>query len=198
MKLLLVRHGETESNTNKILMGWTDELLNEKGLRQAEKLALRLKDEKIDRIFCSKLKRARQTAEAINKYHNRDIVIADELMEKSFGKLEGRPKDEFRMAAEREGVYHYNYRPEGGESSRDVQERVMKFLDRLMKKYPEETILIVTHGVVITTILIDVGKLSTDEKEYDRIRSHNTGLSVVEVMEKGREIKLINCTKHLD
>ncbi len=74
----------------------------------------------------------------------------------------------------------------------------MKFLDRLMKKYPEETILIVTHGVVITTILIDVGKLSTDEKEYDRIRSHNTGLSVVEVMEKGREIKLINCTKHLD
>jgi broad specificity phosphatase PhoE len=195
MKLLLVRHGETESNVKDLMIGNTEDPLNEKGMQQAEKIAMRLKDEKIDRIFCSRMKRARQTADAINKYHRKDIVIAEELVERHFGQLEGRPREEFRENAKKKGVSYYDYRPEGGESSRDVQERVMKFLNRLIEKYPEETILIVTHGVVITTILLDVGKISTNE--YRKLMSHNTGLSVIEVTGK-REIKLINCTKHLE
>ncbi|MFH8132552.1 MAG: histidine phosphatase family protein, partial [Candidatus Aenigmatarchaeota archaeon] len=69
MKILLVRHAETEGSEKGIFLGSIDESLNEKGRKQAEKLAERLKKEKIDVIFSSKLKRAKETAEIINRYH---------------------------------------------------------------------------------------------------------------------------------
>lgn len=67
MRLLVTRHGQTDWNVQKKVMGRCDEPLNEKGFEQAEETRKKLLDENIDLIICSPLKRAKQTAEVINK-----------------------------------------------------------------------------------------------------------------------------------
>lgn len=67
MEILLTRHGQTEWNVLKKVQGKADIELNEKGIQQAEETREILKNEKIDLILCSPLKRAIQTAEIINR-----------------------------------------------------------------------------------------------------------------------------------
>lgn len=75
---------------------WLDTPLTEKGIRQAKAVAKRLKDENIDMIISSDLKRARQTAEEINKFHSVEIkddarlrdILSDEKLEDFISKCE--------------------------------------------------------------------------------------------------------------
>jgi len=103
MRLLIIRHGETEYNSKKIFQGTINEKLNQNGINQANKLSLRLKDEKIDLIFSSTLDRAKKTAEIINKYHNLNIQFKDELKEKNFGDLQGKPWEELNDVVKKAG-----------------------------------------------------------------------------------------------
>ena len=90
MKVMLIRHGETDWNkANKVQGGNTDLPLNENGIVQAEKTAERLKNEKIDEIYASPMKRALQTAEIIGKYHKIKIKSDKRLWERYYGDLEG-------------------------------------------------------------------------------------------------------------
>ena len=73
MEILYTRHGQTEWNVLKKIQGRTDIELNEVGIEQAEIARDKLKNEKVDLIICSSLKRARQTAEIINKEFNVEI-----------------------------------------------------------------------------------------------------------------------------
>ncbi|MCX6815231.1 MAG: histidine phosphatase family protein, partial [Candidatus Aenigmarchaeota archaeon] len=68
-KIIAVRHGQTESNRMNRVIGIADSPLTSEGKHQIKKVAIALKDESIDRIFCSDLDRCVITAEAINKYH---------------------------------------------------------------------------------------------------------------------------------
>jgi len=61
MKLIIVRHGETEENKKGIVMGHLPGKLSQEGINQIKKVALRLKDEKIDFIYSSDLTRASDT-----------------------------------------------------------------------------------------------------------------------------------------
>ena len=83
MNLIIVRHGESVANSKEIDQGnkdeWSDTPLTEKGLNQARAVAQRLKDEDIKIIFTSDLKRAKQTAEEINKFHNVKMIIDSRL-----------------------------------------------------------------------------------------------------------------------
>jgi len=65
MKLIITRHGKTKGNEKKLLQGSMDIGLSDEGKNQVKKLAKRLKNHKIELIFVSPLKRARQTAEEI-------------------------------------------------------------------------------------------------------------------------------------
>ncbi len=69
MKLIITRHGETEENRTGIVQGHLPGQLSESGIEQAQKLALRLKGEKIDVIYSSDLDRASDTAKEIAKDH---------------------------------------------------------------------------------------------------------------------------------
>lgn len=75
MEILLTRHGQTEWNLLKKVQGKADIELNEKGIKQAEETRDSLKNEKIDLILCSPLKRAIQTAEIINQGRDRKSVV---------------------------------------------------------------------------------------------------------------------------
>jgi broad specificity phosphatase PhoE len=69
MRLIIIRHGETNDNANGICQGQNDSPLSENGIAQAKSLALRFKDRKIDAVYSSDLQRAANTALEILKFH---------------------------------------------------------------------------------------------------------------------------------
>lgn len=158
MKIFLVRHGETDSNTKHRLMGQrVDEPLNEKGRRQAEGMAANLAEQKYDFIFSSPQKRAIETAELIVDSRNIPVVIKEELKERDFGSLSGKTWEEIDLetgakaggAAEKDFNQEYDYRPYGGESAEDVKGRFLKFIHELKENYKDKKILIIAHGGIL-------------------------------------------------
>lgn len=95
MKIFIVRHGETESNKAKRLMGKrVDESLNFEGIKQANELAKDIYEGEFDVIFTSPLKRASETAEIIANKVKVQIIKKEELMERDFGSMSGKTWDE--------------------------------------------------------------------------------------------------------
>jgi len=80
-KIIFVRHGQTLWNELGKYQGHTDVPLSKTGIEQAYKVAKRLKQEKVDAIYCSDLKRAKQTAEIIALEHNLPIITKPEFRE---------------------------------------------------------------------------------------------------------------------
>lgn len=99
MEILLVRHGQTEWNLLKKVQGKADVELNEQGIKQAEETRNSLKNEKIDLILCSPLKRAMQTAEIIKQGRNIKMIIDERISERDFGEFEGMPNTDFDFNA---------------------------------------------------------------------------------------------------
>ena len=96
MKLIITRHGETEENKADIMQGHLPGRLSLVGRKQAKKVALRLKNEKIDFIFSSDLTRASDTAKEIAKFHPKTpITFVKELRERNLGEFQGKKKNEF-------------------------------------------------------------------------------------------------------
>ena len=78
--IYVTRHGQTDWNVQKKVMGRCDEPLNETGLQQAEETRNNLLNTKIDIIICSPLQRAKQTAEVINTDRNIPIIYDDRII----------------------------------------------------------------------------------------------------------------------
>lgn len=148
-RLTFVRHAETDYNRAGILAGRTDCNITKEGLEQAKEL---LKDDEkdFDYIYCSPLKRTKQTLEAIIPG---SIPIIDErIIEISIGEWEGKKKDSFDkdlVALYRAG----QYTPPGAETTSEVDKRVCDFIESLFNTYKnDEKILIVTHNGVMRSI----------------------------------------------
>lgn len=163
MKILMIRHGETDWNVVNHVQGASDIPLNEKGLQQAEAAGENLKDLRIDRIYSSPLIRARQTSEQIAKKHNTpvEIVIEPALAEQNFGIYEGEPRDDPKYQEEK---HKYFMRFKNGESFLDVAARVYPFLDRIIEENPQDSVLLLScHGGILRMIASYFGDLENDE-----------------------------------
>lgn len=100
--IYLARHGQTEFNRNNQIQGrGIDASLNGTGRRQAESIAGKMKETRLHRIFCSSLKRSRETAEIIAKEHDIELEAFSDLDEMNFGELEGQPISENEKDLER-------------------------------------------------------------------------------------------------
>jgi broad specificity phosphatase PhoE len=89
MRIMLVRHGETQWNLENRIVGHTEIGLDPTGQRQVELLARALGEEKVDAIYSSPLRRAVETANVIAKEHGLDVVTDDALKEVDAGELDG-------------------------------------------------------------------------------------------------------------
>lgn len=143
MKIYLVRHGQCNSNLNKVYNS-DDEDLNEVGVEEAKNLSEKLKDVKIDIIYSSPLLRAKHTADLIN-VRNKEIIYDDRLKERNPGDLSGKSFD----FTNREEYWNYysiiKYGTEEG--ILELFDRVKDFLDELkVSKY--DNVLIVAHSGV--------------------------------------------------
>lgn len=149
MKILVTRHGQTDWNVEKRIQGRTDIELNNKGIEQAYQTKENLENEKIDLIICSPLKRAKQTADIINKDRNIPIIYDERLLEICYGENEGRLHDDFDYDGFWSIVNTHEYKD--AENVNKFIQRVHNFLNDL-KNRKEENILIVTHNGVCRAI----------------------------------------------
>lgn len=166
--LLLVRHGETDWNREGRWQGHSDTRLNELGREQAARLAGEL--DGIDAIYSSDLARARETADVVGRRLGLDVRVDQRLRERSFGAWEGKTgaeiEAEFRDAHDRwragEGLGADNAEPFA-----DFAARVQSFLEEVLVRHPEETVLVVAHGGSIRVIHALAGGL-------DYVRDHRS------------------------
>ena len=176
MKLYVTRHGETTWNVEWKVSGVTDVDLTERGVSQARSLANALKNEKIDLIIASPLKRAIHTAELINETVGSPMEIDARLTEQNYGIYEGvhRKSDGF-LGNKRQFAYRYP----GGESMMQVGFRVYSFLNELKEKHPDKTVLLVTHGGVCRVIKTYFEDMTNEE--YFNYSQDNCTLAVYEL-----------------
>ncbi|MGD0977378.1 MAG: histidine phosphatase family protein [Minisyncoccia bacterium] len=155
MKLFIIRHGETNYNKMGKTAGQVfNHPLNDKGIEQAKSISKNLPSE-INAIFSSPLKRARQTAEIINKNYNLKIGLRDELMERNYGSLSGKTWEDMAKESgipnlkEIDYAQKYDYHRFGGESINDVKSRLLNFIEYLNTNYKNGKVVIVTHGGIL-------------------------------------------------
>ena len=198
-KLLLVRHGLTELNSARKFAGHTDVGLSEEGSRQAEKLGARLAGEKIDAVYCSDLQRAVSTAEAISNRHEAEPYSCYELRELHYGDAEGMTFDEIRenLPEVADNIRDFNLELSfpGGESMRGLISRAGKFLERLDDHTEDQTLLIVSHGGMLRTLLCEL--LNISQENWRKFRFDNASLTIIDIYSRGPILSLLNDTSHL-
>ena len=141
MNIYVLRHGQTDYNEQGKFQGQIDIPINQKGVEQVKKEAKELSNIKFDLIFSSPLKRAIQTAKIVT---NSQIILDNRIIERSFGKLEGKYSIE---------DYESRVKEFQIETLNDLQKRVYSFLDDLIHKYKNvNNILIVTHACIVQMI----------------------------------------------
>ena len=198
LHLMLVRHGETEWNVQRRYQGQSDVPLSDLGRRQAELVAERLVDEKIDAVYASDLKRAWETAQAIAEKNSLDVFSEPRLRELKFGILEGLTFDE---AQERypemieAWMEDFNNTPEGAETIDLFNARIVALLDELKSKHDEQVVLLVGHGGSLSEILRVVLELSPEKRWY--LDMGNTSLSEVLIADDYVALNRLNDTCHL-
>jgi alpha-ribazole phosphatase len=156
LEIILIRHGETDSNKNGKFTGSTDISINSKGAEQAGSLPVLLKDDTISSVYTSDLKRCKETA----KFIKCDKVShTGKLREMDFGHWEGMSykeiKEKYPEEIEKwENDWSTFGIPEG-ESFADMSRRVLEEFDKIVKLHnsSNDKIAIVTHGGCIRTIL---------------------------------------------
>lgn len=173
MKILLVRHGETDFNKNKRIQGHTDIPLNETGENQAINAGSKISKYDVDAAFSSPLKRAIQTARLMldnsknNSNKELEIITDDRLIEKYFGDFEGSTFEEYFSALESgEGL-------ETVELEERVYKRASEFFINQYDEYKGKTICVVCHGALIRIFLRTLGLYPHNEM------INNTSLNVV-------------------
>lgn len=155
---LLIRHAETTWNAKGILQGSSDVPLSKKGKDQTRSTALYLKTLPIDVIYTSPLKRARETAKEVAKFHKKAKIITEKaLLERGFGSLEGLDYqtlyDKYPRMGWPEAMLYPFFAPEDSETVSQVEARVGSFFDRIKKKEKGKTVAIVSHGVAIRAMI---------------------------------------------
>ena len=168
-RIYLIRHGTTDNNKNGIFQGTIDSELGRQGIEQAECLGERLRDVRLDAIYTSPLKRARQTAEAIGKYHNLIPIEDKRLMEINGGELEGY-SSERNTRLYPEQMYYLDARPSlfqapGGESSRELYDRMVEGIGSIAKRHSGGNLAVISHGFAIQLYLGYAQKVPFDKIE---------------------------------
>ncbi len=184
--IYLIRHGETDWNLEQKYQGQQDIPLNSTGIKQAQLIAESLNDHHFSSLYSSDLMRAFQTAQEIEKKVKLPIYTHPALREINQGEWEGKFIKDVLAASgdEVRAVYQnpYTSRKPGGESIAEVAERMYAYLDHLAEKHHQQTIIVVSHGLAIATVLCRVRDLPL-EMAIQNI-PENTGVEVVEWLKK--------------
>jgi len=157
MKLTLVRHGETQWNEAGRFQGSSDIEMSAKGVQQAIVTGNLLKDQPVDFIYSSDMKRAITSANEIRKHHqNTPLLVEPNLREMDFGVWEGLSRQSI-IAAYPEMYNRWkqdrNQPPRSGESLSVFEERVRLFWHKVLKQHIDQDGIIVAHGGTLRLLI---------------------------------------------
>jgi 2,3-bisphosphoglycerate-dependent phosphoglycerate mutase len=153
-KLILVRHGESAGNRDRIFAVSPHDLpLTELGYRQAagaaQIIAARFHPEL---VVSSEMLRASETARVIAGALDVPLQLEPNLHEREIGAYRGRPYGSFLSEPDYDPLRPWAWKPEDGESYEDVQTRVGPILDRLAAAHADSEVVLVSHGGVMTCL----------------------------------------------
>ena len=127
--------------------------LSEEGLMDSKKIADIFKDVEVDYIVSSSYRRATQTVQYLAEQKGLSIIEFDELRERPIKGLDYKmPWEELLIAIEKSFI-DIDYSLESGESTRKAQERAIPIIDKLLCEYRGKSIVIGTHGNIMTIIM---------------------------------------------
>ncbi|MFH1427396.1 MAG: histidine phosphatase family protein [Patescibacteria group bacterium] len=171
MIIYFARHGQTELGEKHCFEGVSDSNLTILGKDQARRLGEMLKDKNINRIISSPKKRARQTAEIVSQILKIDIEIDETWLEMSYGGWEGKAKEDLKNFPEwkirEKNKYHFLHPGQAcgarGESYQLLYNRLKPELDKLMKNFPKDNIVIICHIGILRSVNKYFNNLSPKE-----------------------------------
>lgn len=197
--ILLIRHGQTDWNVRGRWQGHTDVPLNETGRRQARALAQRLVDWPIQSLYSSDLTRATMTAQILGQTLGLEPIHEPAWRERFGGQFEGLTGAEIQVgfpdawAELQTGIVD----PPGGENNQALRQRAASAFQQVVERHTGEMVAVVGHGGILKSLICHV--LGVPVARYGRLSLRgNTGLSIIEIRERGPRLVLLNDTCHLD
>jgi alpha-ribazole phosphatase len=194
VRLVLVRHAETEPAMRGRCYGRLDVPLSAEGRRQAAALGAALSTIPLARVYSSPLARALDTAAPVAAPHGLEPVCVDDLREIDFGELEGLEYEEIR-ASRPELFRRWMETPTavrfpGGESYAGLRRRVLAALAAVEERHPGEAAAVVAHGGVARVVLADA--LGLAGRALFRLDQAYGGVSVVDRLPGGAVVRVVN------
>jgi alpha-ribazole phosphatase len=197
--ILLIRHGQTDFNATGRWQGHLDVPLNETGKAQAEALAKRVENWPVSAIYSSDLKRAAMTAVYLAETWGLTPIYDPAWRERDVGVFEGRATNELQQeypevwANIRKGIYDIP----GSESNTSLQSRAVAAYEKVVSSYPAEMVAVVSHGGTLNTVVSHILGLPRGQVGRLNFRG-NTGLTIIEINDRGPRLTMINDTRHLE
>jgi broad specificity phosphatase PhoE len=198
--VLLVRHGQTDSNISNFYMGWSSEDLNEVGYNQVSRLSSRLSSLPVHSVHTSPLRRTHTTAAILAEPHRVKPVVMDDLIEVNLGDWQGLYATEIEQRWT-EIWRQWRIDPSsvtvpGGESLTQVTERAIRALHRVVASHQGEVTAIVTHEIIVKVLVAHV--LGAPNRIYRRFDINNASLSVVRIAGDQSWLAGLNDMSHLE
>lgn len=162
MKLTLVRHCEVDERYKNCYNGHNDIGLSPNGQKHAKKLAKKLDALEFDAVFCSDLRRAKESIR--DSLHTQNIIYTDKLREKSWGVHEGMSYEKIVAKENTEYIDFLQWiEVLDGEPYEEYVKRVKEFFLDYLPSLKKENILVITHAGVIRVLLSIVDNISLEE-----------------------------------
>lgn len=160
--------------------------LNATGKSQVQLVAKRLANEGVNRIYTSDYLRAKETADAIAALHPTAAIIVDpELRERNSGAFAHRPVMEKRAAQLASGQAFRDWKPEGGESLREVKERAGRWYAIHRADGEDLTLVVVSHGLFLS-LLLEWALENGADVEKEEYRHQNAAVTIIDIMPSGQ------------
>lgn len=209
MKLILVRHGETYWNAERLVQGGDSDIeLNDIGLEQARRLAIFLMNENVVAVVSSPLRRAMATAEDIANQHELPVEVAEGLREIRVGELEGISVANLSTTFSHFLVEWWEgggaRKSPNGETLVELQQRAWQVIENLLEKPPpvganpgrtvEPKLVIVSHYFVILAIIFKALDLPLDY--FTKFKVDPGGVSILEIQDYGPRLLTFNDTSY--
>ena len=195
MRVYFVRHGESECNRLDLRCGWSETPLSETGRKQALAAKEYLSTVHFDKVFCSDLPRAVETARLA--LPGAELILSDKIREISVGSLSNRPASDCEAEygeQYRESIRLQDFKVYGGESQQEMKRRVQSFIKDLEKLEGLQNVAVVAHeGTVLQMLSVAMKK----EVLLEWVDIQNTSVSVFEYQNGFWKLILFNYTGRL-
>lgn len=199
MRLILVRHGQTEWNAGGRYQGQSNVALSDTGRKQARFLAERFPVRQLDAIYTSDLDRAKETAECVGKRLGLTVCPEKAFRELSFGDWEGLTYQEISSRWPEEAEKLFTAPDElvipHGETFQELQKRALDKIYSLYEKHIDQTVAVFAHGAINKTIL--AGLMHIPLHYLWSLRQDNTAVNILRLDDGYVMVELVNSTSHL-